>query len=815
MAKTTKKPSNGDSLLISPKERRRLKSGAEIGKLSPFTSPSEAAAELARLAAEIAAHDRRYHAEDAPTVTDAEYDALVRRNAEIEAAFPDLVRADSPSRRVGATPAGGFGKITHRFPMLSLGNGFSPEDVTDFALRIRRFLKLADDAPLAFTAEPKIDGLSISLRYEAGKLVEAATRGDGATGENVTANVLTIKTIPKQLKGKDVPATIDVRGEVYFGKADFLALNAAQAAEGGKTFANPRNAAAGSLRQLDSTITATRPLAFFAYTWGEAPTLPADTQHGVIEAFARWGLPTNPLMKRCSSAEDLLAYHAMIGEQRSKLDYDIDGVVYKVDRLDLQQRLGFVSRSPRWALAHKFAAEQATTVLREIDIQVGRTGALTPVARLEPVNVGGVVVTNATLHNEDEIARKDIRVGDTVIVQRAGDVIPQVVAVVLEKRPKGAAPFKYPEVCPACGSHATRDADEATGEADVVRRCTGGLICPAQAKERLKHFVSRNAFDIEGLGDKRIELFFADERIRRPGEIFTLAKRDRASATPLAEQEGFGEQSAQNLFASIEARRKISMDRFLFALGIRHVGETTSRALAKGFGSYEAFADAVDAATRDQPGPDWLALHALPGVGDKTADAITAHLAQSSVQVPNLFGVGEAPSIAALLSGLKGIRSSAIEVLEKSFPDPAKLIAAAKRASDEPPREAYRQLESMSDVGPVSANALIGFFSEPHNRDVMAELLAEVTVLPFERPAIVGSPVTGKTVVFTGTLPTLSRSEAKAQAERMGAKVSGSVSKKTDYVIAGADAGSKLTDAEKLGVRILSEDEWLKLIGGA
>ena len=781
----------------------------------PDLTPAAAAAELARLAVEIAAHDKRYHAEDAPTVSDAEYDALVRRNAEIEKAYPDLVRADSPSARVGATPAGGFGKLTHRVPMLSLGNGFSPEDARDFVDRVRRFLKLAEGVPLAFTAEPKIDGLSISLRYEAGKLVEAATRGDGATGENVTANVRTIKVIPHVLKGKDVPASIDIRGEIYFGKKDFLKLNAEQAATGGKTFANPRNAAAGSLRQLDSTLTASRPLSFFAYTWGLADDLPATTQHGVIEAFRRWGLPTNPLAQICQSAEELIAYHARIGAERASLDYDIDGVVYKVDQLELQQRLGFVSRSPRWALAHKFAAEQATTILREIDIQVGRTGALTPVARLEPVNVGGVVVTNATLHNEDEIARKDIRVGDTVIVQRAGDVIPQVVAVVLEKRPKGAVPFAYPQICPACGSHATRDTDETTGAADVVRRCTGGLICPAQAKERLKHFVSRLAFDIEGLGDKRIELFFADGRIRRPGDIFTLARRDQAGTDRLAEQEGFGQQSVDNLFASIEARRKISLDRFLFALGIRHVGETTSRALAKGFGSYDAFATAVDAATSDQPGPDWLALHALPGVGDKTADAVIAHLATTAVRAPDLFNADAAPSIAALLSGLKGVRAAAVEALERAFPDPTDVIAAARRAQDAPPREGYRQLESMSDVGPVSANALIGFFSEPHNRDVMAELLAEVTVLPFERPAAIVSPVTGKTVVFTGALPTLSRSEAKAQAERLGAKVSGSVSRKTDFVIAGADAGSKLTDAETLGVRVLSEDEWLNLIAGA
>ncbi len=816
MAKKPSKPaaaksSIGDSIPISPKGRRGAGSGAEIGILSPI----DAAAELARLAAEIAAHDKRYHGEDAPTVSDAEYDALVARNAALEKQFPDLIRPDSPSARVGATPAASFGKVTHRAPMLSLGNGFSPDDATDFVDRVRRFLKLSDAAPLAFTAEPKIDGLSISLRYEAGKLVEAATRGDGATGENVTANVLTIKAIPHTLKGKDVPASIDIRGEIYFGKADFLALNTAQTAAGGKTFANPRNAAAGSLRQLDSTITASRPLAFFAYTWGEAGKLPADTQLGVIEAFARWGLPTNRLTQLRHSAEDLIAYHAAIEAKRSGLDYDIDGVVYKVNQLDLQQRLGFVSRSPRWALAHKFAAEQATTVLRGIDIQVGRTGALTPVARLEPVTVGGVVVTNATLHNEDEIARKDIRIGDSVIVQRAGDVIPQVVAVVLEKRATGAKPYTFPDTCPACGSHALREADETTGEQDVVRRCTGGLICPAQAKERLKHFVSRNAFDIEGLGDERIELFFADGRIRRPADIFTLAAKDRTAKEPLAEQKGFGAKSVENLFASIEARRRIALDRFLFALGIRHIGETTARDLAKALGSYDTLHAAIVAAIAHRPGPDWLRLHGLPGLGAKSADAVIAHLVKAKPATASLFDDGASPNIAALLAGIKGIRGGAIEALGHAFAKPAELIEVAARAQHQPPRDGYSALASLNGVGEVATDALIGFFDEPHNAEVVAELRREISVLDYQRPATVASPVTGKTVVFTGTLPTLSRNEAKAQAERLGAKVAGSVSKKTDYVIAGADAGSKLSEAEKLGVRVLSEDEWLKLIAGS
>ena len=773
-----------------------------------------AAVELAGLAAEIAVHDKRYHQDDAPSISDAEYDALVRRNLAIEAAFAAEARADSPSKRVGAEPALGFGKITHRVPMLSLGNGFSPEDAREFALRVRRFLKLEPGAPLDITAEPKIDGLSVSLRYDNGELIEAATRGDGATGENVTANVRTIKAIPHRLKGKDVPASIDIRGEIYFGRADFLKLNTEQEAAGERVFANPRNAAAGSLRQLDSTITATRPLAFFAYTWGESSKLPADTQTGMIEAFARWGLPTNPLMRLCKSADDLIAYHKEIGEQRATLDYDIDGVVYKVDRLDLQQRLGFVSRSPRWALAHKFAAEQATTILRDIEIQVGRTGALTPVAKLEPVTVGGVVVQNATLHNEDEIARKDIRIGDTVIVQRAGDVIPQVVAVVLEKRVKGAVAYSYPSVCPACGSHASRDMDEATGEADVVRRCTGGLICPAQAKERLKHFVSRNAFDIEGLGGEKIEMFFADGRIKRPADIFTLAARDKDSPAPLAEQKGFGQKSVDNLFASIEARRKIAFDRFLFGLGIRHVGETTSRDLAKAFGTYEAFRTVLDAASKDQPGPAWLRLHTLPGLGEKSADSVIQHLSKQSLPTVDLFG-GAEPSFASLLAGIKGLRGNAVEALETAFGRATDLITAARDATTQAPGDGYRQFASLNGIGEVSADALISFFDEPHNKNVVDELLREITVLPYERPATIASPVTGKTVVFTGTLSVLSRNEAKAQAERLGAKVAGSVSKKTDFLIAGTEAGSKLAEAEKHGVRVLSEQEWIDLIAGA
>jgi DNA ligase (NAD+) len=690
---------------------------------------AQAAAELEHLAAEIARHDQLYHQADDPEISDAVYDELRRRNDAIEARFPDLVRADSPSRRVGAPVSETFSKVRHRVPMLSLGNAFDDEEVSDFAGRVRRFLSLKAEDALAFTAEPKIDGLSISIRYEKGHLVEAATRGDGAEGENVTANVRTIRDIPAKLKGAGVPAVAEVRGEIYMGHADFAALNAAQQANGGKVFANPRNAAAGSLRQLDSTITAARPLRFFAYAWGEMSAMPSETQQGMVETFARWGLPVNPLMRLCDSGEEMLAFYREIGERRASLGYDIDGVVYKVNRLDLQERLGFVSRSPRWAIAHKFPAEQAVTVLRDIEIQVGRTGSLTPVARLEPVTVGGVVVTNATLHNEDEIARKDIRIGDTVVVQRAGDVIPQIVRVMEDKRPTGAVPFQFPKTCPVCGSHAVREADETPDAGGVVRRCTGGLICPAQAKERLKHFVSRLAFDIEGLGEEKIEAFFEEGLIRRPADIFTLEARDQASLKRLKDRKGLGAKSVEKLFQAIDARRTIGLERFIFALGIRHVGETTAKDLAKAYRSMEAFRAAVEAAVK------------------------------------------------------------------------------AGKAS-----EAYKDIDDIEGIGETVVDALADFLSEPHNVEALDDLLAHVTVTPFERPAAVSSPVTGKTVVFTGKLERIGRSEAKAQAERLGAKVAGSVSAKTDYVVAGADAGSKLTNAQKLRVKVLTEDEWLDLI---
>ncbi|WP_072372920.1 NAD-dependent DNA ligase LigA [Hyphomicrobium sp. NDB2Meth4] len=689
---------------------------------------TQAEAELRRLAALIRHHDELYYRQDAPEISDAEYDALRRRNDEIEARFPKLIRPDSPSKRIGAPAADGFGKIRHRVPMLSLGNAFAAVDVEDFVERVHRFLKLPEDAPLAFMAEPKIDGLSISLRYVNGELIEAATRGDGMEGENVTRNVMTIKEIPHHLHGRDVPEIIDVRGEIYMTREEFAQLNEKQADAGGKVFANPRNAAAGSLRQLDASITASRPLRFFAYAWGEASKLPADTQSGVDAAFAKWGLPVNKRARVCEGAAELLAYYEGLAEERADLPYDIDGVVYKVNRLDLQERLGFVSRSPRWAIAHKFPAQQAMTVLNGIDIQVGRTGALTPVARLEPVTVGGVVVTNATLHNEDEIKRRDVRIGDTVIVQRAGDVIPQILGYVPGKRPKGAKEYIFPDRCPACGSHAVRETNEKTGRVDVVRRCTGGLICPAQRVERLKHFVSRNAFDIEGLGEKNIQAFYDDGLIQSPEDIFTLAVRDARSATKLEDREGWGPQSATKLFNAIAARRDIALDRFIYALGIRHVGETTAKLLARFYGSIENFR--------------------------------------------------------------------------------AAMIEAAKGKDT----EAYKELDNIEGIGDVVAEAIADFFGEPHNIRVVDELLKEVSPQPLEAVDNT-SPVAGKTVVFTGTLTLLTRGEAKAQAERLGAKVAGSVSKKTDYVVAGADAGSKLAKARELGVTVLDEEGWLRLTG--
>jgi DNA ligase (NAD+) len=687
---------------------------------APKLTLAKAREEHARLQAEIAEHDRRYHGEDAPTISDADYDALRRRYTALEETFPKLADADSANRKVGAAPSEKFAKVRHRVPMLSLGNIFADEEAEEFCARVRRFLGLGENAPLDVVAEAKIDGLSCSLRYENGELVQAATRGDGYEGEDVTANVRVVEAIPKRLKG--APKIFEARGEVYMRHADFAALNARQAAAGKPVYANPRNFAAGSLRQLDPRMTAERPLQFFAYAWGEVSEPFASTQLGAIEAMGRFGLPTNPLTKLCRSASEMLARYHFIEEQRATLGYDIDGVVYKVNDLALQQRLGFVSRSPRWAVAHKFPAEQATTIIEAIGINVGRTGALTPLAKLKPVTVGGVVVSNATLHNEDEIERKDVRVGDTVIVQRAGDVIPQVLAVVLDKRPTDSAPYVFPETCPICGSAALREIDEKTGVKDVVRRCTGTLICPAQAVEGLKHFVSRNAFDIEGLGEKLIELFFTEGLIRTPADIFALKTRDGKSGPPLREWEGFGETSARNLFNAIDARRTIPINRFLFALGIRHVGETNARRLARHFG-------------------DWESLRAG---------------------------------------------------------------ARAENAAEE--------LSGVGGIGPVVAEAIADFFGEPRNEAALDALVKEVTIEPMEAIAA-GHPLAGQTIVFTGSLEKMTRDEAKAVAERLGAKVSGSISAKTNLVVAGPGAGSKLAKAQELGVEMIDEDEWIRRAG--
>ena len=693
---------------------------------------AQAETELARLAEVLSAANTAYHTDDAPEISDAEYDALKRRNVEIEARFPDLKRADSPSEQVGAPVAEGFGKIRHAVPMLSLANAFDAEEVTEFDARIRKYLGLGADAPLAYTAEPKIDGLSLSLRYENGVLVQAATRGDGAVGENVTANARTIQDIPQEIK--NAPDLLEVRGEVYMSHADFAALNARQAERGGKTFANPRNAAAGSLRQLDPEITRVRPLRFFAYAWGALSAPLAVTQKGAIDRLAELGFSTNLLTALCEGPGDMVAHYETIEAQRATLGYDIDGVVYKVDDLALQDRLGFRSTTPRWAVAHKFAAELAWTRLESIDIQVGRTGALSPVARLQPVTVGGVVVSNATLHNEDYIkgldskgaeirGGKDVRVGDWVQIYRAGDVIPKVADVDLSKRPEDAAPFVFPTTCPECGSDAIRE------PGDAVRRCTGGLICPAQAVEKLIHFVSRKAFDIDGLGAKQVEQFYHDGWIAEPADIFTLRERYGSGVQQLKNREGWGPKSAENLFQAIEDRREIPMARLIFALGIRHVGEAASNLIALHYGDWQSF-EAAMAEARGLDGPAWDDLIGVDGVGS------------------------------------------------------------------------------------VMAGSLVSAFAQEAERASIDRLVAHLTVIPAERPDTEGSPVAGKTVVFTGTLEKMSRAEAKARAERLGAKVSGSVSGKTDILVAGPGAGSKAKKAAELGIETLDEDGWLALIDG-
>lgn len=690
-------------------------------------TPPEAEAEHGQLLALIVAADEAYHGQDAPVMSDADYDSLRRRAEAFEALHPAL-QAKGLALKVGSRAQEKFAKVRHRVPMLSLANSFSAEDVTDFVSRVRSFLGLGPEAKVLFVAEPKIDGLSLSLRYEDGRLVQAATRGDGEEGEDVTANARTIRDIPKRLTG-DVPAVFEVRGEAYLGHADFAAINQRQREAGEREFANPRNAAAGSLRQLDARITASRPLRFFAYAWGAHDRLPAATQFDVVQAFASWGLPVNPLTRRCTGAEELLAHHAAIETERALLGYDIDGVVYKVDRIDWQQRLSFVGRAPRWATAHKFAAEKARTLVDAIEIQVGRTGALTPVAKLRPVTVGGVVVQNATLHNAAEIERLDVRIGDMVVVQRAGDVIPQVVEVVAAERPAGAEPYVFPHVCPCPLKTEVVKETTAAGVESVVRRCTGEFACPFQRIEHLRHFSSRRAFDIEGLGDKQIAFFFEKGLIREPADIFTLERRDAAEGNlqRIRNFEGFGEVSTRNLFAAIEARRTIQLERLLFALGIRHVGETTAKMLARAYGSWDVF-------------------HA------------------AALRIAN----GDA--------------------------------------------EAAAEMDAIDQIGESVIVAIASYFGEEHNRAIVERLAAELTILDAER-ATSSSPVAGKTVVFTGSLEKMTRDEAKAMAERLGAKVSGSVSKKTDLVVAGPGAGSKLKTAAELGVEVIDEDGWLVLVG--
>jgi DNA ligase (NAD+) len=723
---------------------RKATSARAAMAVDKLTEPN-AAAELERLAAEIAKHDIAYHQEDAPTISDAEYDALRQRNAAIEARFPALIRPDSPSQRLGAAPSEKFEKVRHRVPMLSLDNAFEDDDIASFVDRIRRFLGLPPEEHVAMTAEPKIDGLSSSLRYERGRFVLGATRGDGFEGENVTRNLMTLDDIPKHVRG--MPDVFEVRGEVYMKHADFAAMNKRQTDAGRPPFANPRNAAAGSLRQLDPSVTKARPLHFFAYSWGEVSELPGKRQSEIYAALKKWGFPTNPLWQACDTAEGLLAFYHEIERQRVDLGYDIDGVVYKVDRLDWQDRLGFVSRAPRWAIAHKFPPQQAETVLEDIDIQVGRTGVLTPVAKLKPITVGGVVVSNATLHNEEEIARKDVRIGDSVVVQRAGDVIPQIVRVIAERRPRGAKPYEFPDRCPACGSHAVREMNDTSGKLEAARRCTNGLTCPAQAVERLKHFVSRHAFDIEGLGATYIETLHQEGLLKDPSDIFRLPERagevDRILKHRRREQsearaEAAGKDTAaakksktkdegkllKNLMAAIETRREIALDRFIFALGIRHVGETTARLLARNFATLE------------------------------------------------------------------------------------ELVASMES------EHALADLDAIGGIGETLATEIVEFFGERHNRDVVRRLMKTVKTFPLERVKA-DSPVSGKTVVFTGTLEKMTRNEAKARAESLGAKVAGSVSAKTDLVVAGPGAGSKLKQAQGLGVQVIDEDGWLELIGKA
>ena len=756
--------------------------------------------ELSRLTAELARHDGLYYGKDAPLLIDADYDALKARALGIEERFPALTSEQTPSQKVGAAPSEQFSEVRHGVPMLSLDNAFDDGDVRDFVARIYRFLDLPQSEPLGFVAEPKIDGLSASIRYEKGVLVRGATRGDGKTGEDVTANLLTIADIPPTLSGSGWPDVIEIRGEVYSPTEAFDAFNKNAAMLGGKTYANPRNFAAGSLRQKNPKITAQRPLNFFAYAWGEVSGEFTETQASALDLFRQWGFKVNDRSACVDSAQALIDLYTRLGEDRATLGYDIDGIVYKVDRLDLQARLGFIARSPRWAIAHKFPAQQATTILEDIDIQVGRTGSLTPVARLHPVTVGGVVVRNATLHNEDEIERLDVRIGDTVTLQRAGDVIPQILNVVEDKRPADAVPYIFPTQCPVCGSEAVREGDE------VKRRCTGGLICDAQIIERLKHFVSRRAYDIEGLGEKQLIAFHERGWIKQPADIFRLAK-DEEKLSALRREDGYGETSVNNLIAGIDARRTISLDRFLFGMGIPDIGEQTSLVLARHYGSWEALKAAALAAAEGVPSEDWYDLNATASISTRVVDQL------ASTTVPEIAPWGDAALDINLKQVFAGMSTPARRGLSEKALDWAGVVRLARIARDEGPSLTFSEIAGISGVGPAATTALAHFFHEPHNLEVVAALEAELTQITPMEQARSDTPVAGKTVVFTGSLERFTRDEAKSRAEGLGAKVSGSVSKKTDYLVAGPGAGSKLKDAEKHGVTVLTEDQWLDLIG--
>ncbi len=816
-------------------------------------TPAEARAELTRLAAEIARHDTAYHRDDAPQISDAAYDALRARNLAIEAAFPDLVIKDGPSAQVGAAPASGFRQAAHGAPMLSLDNAFSEDDLADFFRRVRRFLDWPDAEPLDICAEPKIDGVSLSLTYKKGQLVRAATRGDGRVGEDVTANAQTIQDVPHALAGEDWPDQIEVRGEVYLSHADFAAMNARQVERGLPAYKNPRNAAAGSLRQINPEVTAERPLRFFAYAWGQASASFASRQAEAVAAFARWGFQVNPnfvVSPVMFEGDEVRAPEAIdafrdLGQRRADLGYDIDGVVYKVDRLDLQADLGFVARAPRWAVALKFPPEDAETVLEAIDIQVGRTGALTPVARLAPVTVGGVVVTNATLHNANFIAgldrdggvlrrdeqdpssapRGDIRVGDRVLVHRAGDVIPRVERALDPERAGRGAAFVFPTVCPCPLKTAVEPERTAAGEITAVRRCGGALACPHQRLEHLKHFVSRRAFDIDGLGEKLLEHLIADGALAEPADLFTLEARN--AELQLETKEGMGARSVANLFAAITERRAIGLARFVFGLGVRHVGETTAQDIAAAFGDWPTLFAAIEAARAVRPGAAYRALEDTPHLGpvrlasllaaplgggsDDAADAARAHA--------DLFAAsGEFTAADVLALVGKAVNTPVATALASRYGSASALVAAIDAARRQAPGPAYLALVEAPGVGPVAAESLIDFFSEPASAAMVERLLAQVTVLAQEQapdPGASGSPVAGKTVVFTGALTTMTRDEAKDDAKARGATVTGSVSKKTDYLVAGADAGSKLEKARALGVAVLSEEEWRALIEGS